>query len=205
MSAECSCGGSGWIRATEGDYATVRPCCCRLQKEKARMLGSMFALACFRSSARPHQAKAMERMRQEPLAGYFLHGPYGTGKTWLAAAQFDHAFLRDHLHTVWLTDVDLAAMSRDPRDIYLDQLIRRLREDPGLWHVFLDDLGKSRMSDWVRQDMYRLVNAVFVNRHRITVTSNYGLEILARDDDPLMPGGAIMRRIDDMVIKIQIG
>lgn len=202
----CTCEGRGWIYEKSGNNISVRPCICTLKHQKVKAVGNRYAEASLVVEPRPAQAKAMEQVKAKPCAGYFFYGTYGSGKTWLMAAQFDHVCVRGRNweHVAWISDPDLADMSRNPDDLRLDRLIIDLQQTAKLWHVFIDDLGKSRMSDWVRQDLYRLVNAIYVNEHRLSLTSNYSLDQLARESDPLMPGGAIMRRVDDMVIKCKI-
>jgi DNA replication protein DnaC len=44
--------------------------------------------------------------------------------------------------------------------------------------LILDDLGTEKVSDWVLQSMYQIINARYVQMRQTVITSNHSLEEL---------------------------
>jgi DNA replication protein DnaC len=154
--------------------------------------------------ARPNQVKALTAINANRDASYLLHGDYGRGKTHLLAALFDWHWFQYSGLCHWFNAVTLSNLSRDFDDPMFDELIKRFEYSPNHHRVFIDDLGRDPMSPWLRRQLYLLTDTIKRYGHSIAITSNFSLSVLADDDNPKMPGGAIMRRIDDMVTKIEI-
>lgn len=207
-SIDCECRGSGYITVKVNGYDFSRPCICALRLKMAGLVGDRFA-GCEISNLAPRagQEQAVKQLRASPAGSYMFWGGYGTGKTHLMACQFAASFYSDPDHAIWITDTDYAAMSRAVKASPVADILARLRRQPGKYHVFLDDLGKSAITTWVRADLFRMVDCIYLQNHRLSLTSNFSLDALAEDSQERefqMPGGAIARRIDDIVLKIQL-
>lgn len=127
--------------------------------------------------------------------GLIFFGPPGTGKTHLSAA-----IANKHLqqgHSVIFGTVP--------------GLLSRLKETFGgsketeaeLMHLFqrcdlliLDDLGKEKVSDWVEERIYELINARYEWELPIIVTSNVGFESI--EARYRWSGQAIVSRLTEM-------
>jgi DNA replication protein DnaC len=102
--------------------------------------------------------------------GLVLAGPVGSGKTHLAAAIANE--LLDRGVAVVFCPVpdmlaDLRAAMRDERDP--EDVMDELRDADLL---VLDDLGAERVTDWVREQLFRLVNYRYEQMLPIVATSN---------------------------------
>jgi DNA replication protein DnaC len=108
-------------------------------------------------------------------AWLWLEGPNGRGKTMLA--QILLARLAQDGRTVLFRSVpdllDRIRLSYDERGTRTAELIRSLSEVDVLC---LDDLGKERPTEWVRERLYALVNARYAAEKRTLFTSNLTLE-----------------------------
>ncbi len=141
-------------------------------------------------------------MLKNPRANYFIWGDYSAGKTHLLAAQYDHVLNEDYLlgnpGVAWASELELAKDLRTQfsgDEDYIPRIdLLELAGRPKL-HFFLDDLGKAKATEFLRQELLFLVDMLFRNGFGLSVTANEPLEALA-DDDRI--GGAVVRRIDDM-------
>ncbi|AFM41946.1 DNA replication protein [Desulfosporosinus acidiphilus SJ4] len=111
--------------------------------------------------------------------GFMLSGPYGTGKTHLAAA-LAIDLISKGIPVVFGTLLSL-----------LGKIKRTYVEDRGQDHeldiletystvdlLIIDDLGKERASDWVLEKLFSIVNTRYENNLPIVVTTNFNLETL---------------------------
>jgi DNA replication protein DnaC len=198
----CRCGGGGWIYTKQ---KAVEKCCCLLQKKKQFIVGNEFAAVTLDTiAARPYQVKAVTALRNERDNSYLLTGDYGRGKTYLLAALFDWHWFQHAGLCHWFNAVTLSNLSRDFDSCAFDELIILLECSANRHHVFIDDLGRDPMTPWLRRQLYFLTDTIKRYGHAIAASSNFTLSALADDDNDRMPGGAIMRRIDDMVTKIPL-
>lgn len=104
--------------------------------------------------------------------GVYLYGPVGCGKTHAAYALAQR--MKEVGHTVpavWnvtqlIHDIKLDMDRRDkmfPAEDLLDAKARTL---------ILDDLGAERMTDWVAETIYLIINSYYVNVRQLIITSN---------------------------------
>ena len=121
----------------------------------------------------------------ESRRGIFIHGDVGTGKTHIAYALRGawEATKAPSGHTrramFWNTNELLRSIKADFDRSNYDKVRaeEKLMEHQGL--LFLDDLGSERMSDWVGETFYLIINHRY-NRMLPTIfTSNFGVADLA--------------------------
>jgi DNA replication protein DnaC len=105
----------------------------------------------------------------------FLHGPYGTGKTRLAATamweRLQHGFA-----TFMSVPILLQAAFADPRS---DQRRRAQEAMMGFGALVLDDLGKEKPGDWTRQILFGAIDSRVQHGSPIIITSNFSPDELA--------------------------
>lgn len=102
----------------------------------------------------------------------FFHGPPGTGKT-LSAVAYIRELLLAGIHACWWNDTELAQFLRhhqsgDSRD-QADALIQHLSTIP---HLFLDDIGTARITEWWGETRYTVINTRYNNNRATTITMN---------------------------------
>jgi hypothetical protein len=72
---------------------------------------------------------------------------------------------------------------------------------PERYHLFWDDIEKLKPTDFKTEVLFELVDTLYRQMHRLTVTGNYSLQDLV-DRERMHP--AIVRRLDDMCRVIEI-
>ncbi|MGH7334625.1 MAG: ATP-binding protein [Candidatus Rokuibacteriota bacterium] len=119
--------------------------------------------------------------------GLTLAGPSGTGKTYLAVA-ITRALIERGIPAVIVNVPRLFLTFRssfqgtEPRR-FEDQLDLVTTSD----HLVLDDLGRERLTDWVLETLYLVVNARYEDRLATTITTNLDLDALRlRLGEPLV-------------------
>ena len=141
------------------------------------------------------KAKAAARAFAEDASGWLvLEGPFGSGKTHLAAA-IGNLLLEDHGKAViFLTAPDLLDFLRrsfgSQNDGSFDQYFELLKTTPLL---ILDDLGVENPSPWAKEKLFQLLNYRYVARTPTVVTTNTPLAEL----EPRLSS----RLLDDRVVK----
>lgn len=213
------CHGNGWVDAAS---VGMTVCACVLDRYVVSQVGERFAKASFDAlvddvvarGKTPHASLlyALDRVRAKPTASYFLYGDHGAWKTYLAASQFRALVTgrtEDLARVRFYTEPDLAKMFRDAEmerpttslPISADDVHGR-RID----HVFIDDLGKRRVTDFIRDQYFDLINAIHrMQRVGLTITSNASIRSLAYDEngnEVYDPGMA--RRIQDLCEPLEI-
>jgi len=146
----------------------------------------------------------------ERINGLFIHGVRGTGKTKLAAIIANER-ARARKPVLFASVPDLMADIRGSfRDGTTSEAVQAVKDTPFL---VLDDLGAEKMSEWVGEQLFCIVNHRYNERLQTVVTSNYSpREIIAHmatvdrrgnviDD---MQGQRIMSRIYGMCERVEI-
>ena len=143
-------------------------------------------------------------------SGVFLYGEKGTGKTKLAAIIANERARAGH-PVLFASVPDLMADIRASFDGgKTAETVQAVKETPFL---VLDDLGSEKMSEWVGEQLFCIVNHRYNERLQTVVTSNYSpTEIIGHmatvdkrgnviDD---MQGQRIMSRIYEMCERVEI-
>lgn len=149
------------------------------------------------------QTEIKQILLKKPLESYFFWGELNTGKSHFLAALYNYSIDHDYLHEArFFTDRDL---KRDLIDFEMDRLGDRiptfsvdfLRQGI-VRQVFWDDIGKVKISEFVIQEIFSIIDEIFRRKLRLVASSNYNLTELA---DIL--GNAVVRRINDVCKCIQ--
>lgn len=144
------------------------------------------------------------------IGGLFMHGVRGTGKTKLAAIIANERVSTGE-PVLFASVPDLMADIRGSfKDGSTSETVQAVKETPFL---VLDDLGSEKMSEWVGEQLFCIVNHRYNERLQTVVTSNYSpTQIIAHmatvdgrgnviDD---MQGQRIMSRIYGMCERVEI-
>lgn len=118
--------------------------------------------------------KAVEEFIKNPTKGLFLFGKAGTGKTHLAAkiaheTQVPTRFIK-------MAKLLLELRSNFGRDSWENEKIIEKLSKVDL--LIIDDLGTEKMSDWVAETIYLLIDERYANMRPTIITSNFSLEEL---------------------------
>jgi DNA replication protein DnaC len=145
-------------------------------------------------------AQAAHRLLDGEIDSLALIGPFGVGKTYLAAAIFREIEAAQYAQFLiareaWI----LEAWKPQPRDVppewcNVPALIQQLRAEMGTRDrsaferiqmlgscrslVVLDDLGREKISDWAGEAIYTLINGRYERMLATIVTSNLKVEDL---------------------------
>ena len=137
----------------------------------------------------------------ETNKGLYLHGNFGTGKTFLIAA------LLNELKEKYLVRTEI---------VYVPELLRRLKEDLSLVGdrlyaletvdvLLLDDIGAEKVTDWGRDEIIGTIIQTRMNKGMPTFfTSNLNLNelehhlSLTKDSEDILKAKRIMERIKFM-------
>jgi DNA replication protein DnaC len=194
------CGGLGYLRLDlplgHPDFGKIQTCICRRPQVSQQVHRRLFALSNLdelshltfenfqprgRIGLRPLQADSLERAynhaRQfsQTLNGWlFIQGPFGCGKTHLAAAIANFAVSLG-VPTLFLTVPDLLDSLRfsweDPDATY-EQRFDEIRRSPLL---VMDDFGTQNATLWAQEKLFQILNYRYVNRLATVVTTNQDL------------------------------
>lgn len=190
---KCSiCKDQGYIPSE--DSFTVVQCQCVKFAIRASVLGERFKDIDLGSlTPRNEKQRALKAiLTAKPNTPVFIHGPVRCGKTHFLAAMYRYF---DELggKIYYTDDYLLKSMLRQAE---LDNNVRSIvdivrRND----RFFIDDIGKSKMSESFRSSMFVLFNELYRNNKYLFITSNESIGSLGREE---YLGPAIARRIEDI-------
>jgi DNA replication protein DnaC len=112
--------------------------------------------------------------RLDASTSVFLHGPVGTGKTHQAWAWWRRWYESQEEHQDWAR----ASVQFYTAPDLFDQIRRSYRDEPfvlGRSLLVIDDLGAERATDWVLEQVQRIIDERWRNCWPMFVTSNYTL------------------------------
>jgi DNA replication protein DnaC len=143
----------------------------------------------------PSQQKALEVAARG--TSFYLYGDWGVGKTHLLAASVNEALKRGQeaslVSVPWLLQAIREEMaSRGNGDEGRYDLFRLACEIP---YLALDDLGKEKVTDFVKEKIFMIFDVREINGLRTSVSSNLDPDVLFNEDivDP-----AVLSRIRGM-------
>lgn len=128
----------------------------------------------------PADIRALFDKVRETRKGIYIHGEAGTGKTHIAWALAKHAKDDVGIKTLFWNIPDLLSdlredFSRNPYD--KNHTDEELMDFRGI--LFLDDIGSEKVTDWVAETLYRIVNHRYEEMLPTIFTSNLPLLELA--------------------------
>ncbi len=188
MAATCTkCGDSGWlIIEKDGREEAVRCICSQKKAELAqaelanippRFIGCRIKGFITREDT-PSLIKAKKAVKQfcedfpAVSKGLLFHGPVGVGKTRLLSTIATELWLRfPHLNVYYIDWNDLVRIMRSGEDSQsrdfqqIHQLLSRLT---GCDLLIFDELGASKTSAWVQDNIYYVLNHRY-NQQKITI------------------------------------
>lgn len=198
------CRDTGWVYPS-ADRAGVVRCEClkeRIRASKIAAIPAQFTNATFGNylPVDQSQANALNAVSGEPGRSFFLYGTYRRGKTHLAVAQY-RTLIEAGGNALFVSMSSLLAELR-AAEVH-DQtsaVIQRVRHSDE-FHLFIDDVDKFKPTEFKSEVLFDLFDTLYKRKLSLTITSNLGLEALSgvgRLD------GAILRRIDDVCLPVEV-
>ncbi len=129
------------------------------------------------------------------LEGWLLlQGPYGTGKTHLAAAIANQA-VDLGVPTLFLTAPDMLDSLRfayDNPDTTFQATMESLRS---VRLLVLDDLGTQNMTGWAQEKLFQILNYRYINRLSTVITTNIALNDLEPRIQSRLKDADVVKRV----------
>ena len=195
------CGGLGYLRVDvpvdHADFGKVQICSCRQNQVGKHIQQRLFSLSNLHELRHltfdsfkprgiiglgPSQADTLERAynqaRQfaQSLNGWLvLLGPYGCGKTHLAAGVANFAVSMG-VSTLFITVPDMLDTLRfayHDQDATFEERFEEIRRVPLL---ILDDFGTQNATSWAQEKLFQILNYRYINRLPLLVTTNLAME-----------------------------
>ncbi len=192
------CQGFGWLTPDvppdHPDFGKVIPCKCTQERFREQLRQELYAWSRLehlrhltfgnfqprgRPGTPPAQAETLEQayrtahaFAQKPEGWLVLYGPYGCGKTHLAAAIANAAVDRG-IPTLFLTVPDLlddlrATYEQSAPETYQERM-EKIRE---VTLLILDDLGSHADTPWAQEKLFQILNYRYINRLPTVITTN---------------------------------
>jgi DNA replication protein DnaC len=142
--------------------------------------------------------QALDAVRQyaaQPTGWLLLEGPYGSGKTHLAAAVGNLRLEREE-SVIFITAPDLLDHLRHTytagSDMGYDDMFDRIKNAPML---ILDDLGAENPSGWAQEKLFQLLNYRYNYRLPTVITTNTDLNTMDQRISSRLRDLSVIRRI----------
>jgi len=141
--------------------------------------------------------------RGEQSQSLFITGPVGTGKTYLVSCLVNE-LLYQGICCLFGNVLNLLGRIKQSYDDATEEdeqaVLQQLKTVPLL---VIDDLGKEKVSPWVQQILYDLIDTRYAEERAVVITSNFTLsELEKRYDEDVGP--ALASRLAQMCIFINL-
>lgn len=141
----------------------------------------------------PQNIKALFEKMKETRRGLYIHGGVGTGKTHVSYAllnSMDSLKLKSWFKNIpeLLREIRLDLGRANQDKTFVEE---KLMDFGGL--LFLDDIGSERMTEWVEETFYLIINKRYEKMLPIIFTSNLSIKDLS-----VKVGDRIASRIVEM-------
>jgi DNA replication protein DnaC len=184
------CHGAGYLRmdapVDHPNFSRLLPCVCKLEEQRVRAQANVRAfsdLSAFRDltfetfdpsvrGAKEAYELAYEYARN-PDNWLLFVGPYGCGKTHLAAAIANYSLHQKQMSPILAVVPDLldhlrTAFGPDSESTF-DQRFAAFRTADLL---ILDDLGTENATPWAREKLFQIINYRYIERAPTVITTN---------------------------------
>ncbi len=145
--------------------------------------------------------KYVEEYSLENSKGLYIYGQTGVGKTHIAVGILK-ALIARGFEGVFYNVVDLLDAIRstyDPKNSGIPK--NRLERDLKRQIIVLDDFGMQKMSSWVADRLYALINRRYQDCKTIVITSNITMQDVRNS---VQVDRSLASRIIDMCVEIEI-
>ena len=154
-----------------------------------------------RESLLPRFQKILDDILQKPTQGLFITGAIGSGKTcFLCVLAKELVKQGKEIHFVNVSELLFEIKSTFDKEHKILNDYGLISKYANMELLILDDLGSEKMSEYVRQSLYVLVNKRYLNELITFFTSNLSLEEVALKIDE-----RIASRIVDMCTVLNFG
>jgi DNA replication protein DnaC len=195
------CGGVGYLRADvpvgHPSFGRLEVCVCRQRDVSEQVREHLYSLShldelkgltfqTFRPRGQigigEKQASSLEMAFNQAnhyarhMNGWLLlQGPYGCGKTHLAAAIANFA-VEIGVPTLFLTVPDLLDMLRFSFDSEDTTFESRFNEIRNASLLILDDFGTQNATGWAQEKLFQIINYRYINKLPMVITTNLSLD-----------------------------
>jgi DNA replication protein DnaC len=156
------------------------------------------------------QKLLLETVKNKPFESYMLLGKNGVGKTWFGYALFKNAALNGRravaMSMVQLMNEFKRVEMHDTDDWKPQVTPEDLSQNHTKWTIYVDEIEKTRITEFTVEKFFDLVNAASSFGHQIIITSNMNEAKLRKHFSEIDPvyGDSIMRRLKENATLIEM-